>query len=417
MSTPLESMAVRVICSVPSRTAWIAAPQQRPDDRAAIGVLRLLPRVRHLGQDVDLRDWLASTSSPATPRRRQDLKHTTTAAVVAGFALVLGAAVPGTARASSTGTWTRAYQAPGAGVFSGLVAISRSDAWAVGYRTVHVTSIVPQPFIRHYDGTGWKAVTIPGARNFESDSVRASSARNVWVYGLASGTQVATTVAYRYDGSRWHKVPVPAQTHLWGLVTLSPGNTWAFGSSGTFPADIFHWDGSRWHGYNLDFLPEDISASSAANVWISGQTGWPDGRVAAARWNGSAWHDVAMPHPVTALGATMLASSPSDAWIGWGTATETAALRWDGHHWHSVTAPASVNASLGISRDGIGGHWFGPTAHLDGSTWTGVSIPPLSIAALGNPVLIPGTTSAWMPAGVVNPGGSVQQPTIYHLSL
>ena len=34
-----------------------------------------------------------------------------------------------------------------------------------------------------------------------------------------------------------------------------------------------------------------------------------------------------------------------------------------------------------------------------------------------NPVLIPGTTSAWLPASKTNTAGSVQQPTIYHITL
>lgn len=54
------------------------------------------------------------------------MKHTTTAAA-AGVALVLGAAVPGTASANGPGTWTLAYQAPGAGVFSDPAAISRTN--------------------------------------------------------------------------------------------------------------------------------------------------------------------------------------------------------------------------------------------------------------------------------------------------
>jgi hypothetical protein len=78
------------------------------------------------------------------------------------------------------------------------------------------------------------------------------SGRAVWVFGLASGS-LARSVVYRYDGSHWHKIPVPAETAFQGAVALGPDNVWAFGTSATVfapgshvSADLFHWNGSKW---------------------------------------------------------------------------------------------------------------------------------------------------------------------------
>ena len=83
-------------------------------------------------------------------------------------------------------------------------------------------------------------------RNFTSDRVAASSA-NVWILGTSASGTYPTTV-YRYDGSRWHKVLIPAHANLHDLVVLGPANVWAFGSSGTSAADVFHWNGHGWQG-------------------------------------------------------------------------------------------------------------------------------------------------------------------------
>jgi hypothetical protein len=347
-------------------------------------------------------------------------KATAAAAVAAGLALALGAAAPGTASASAAGAWTLAYRASGAGVFTDIAAISQTNAWAVGH-PFNGNADVQQPIIRHYDGTGWKAVTIPGGTNFEADHVAASGARNVWVYGLAAGSVLDSSAAYRYDGSSWHKVPVPPLTVLVGMVTFGSSNTWAISSESPDNANaqsIFHWDGSRWHRYDLGFTPMGISASSAVNVWVAGLSA---GRVAAYRWDGSAWHAARIyVHPGTIAGPTMLASAPTDLWIGWETPFGLAgALHWNGHHWSDIDSPANLHASIGIVRDGVGGNWFGAFARFDyGSKWTGLSVPAAhGGASFGDPARIPGTRSAWLPASTASTVGSVQQPTIYHINL
>jgi hypothetical protein len=177
-------------------------------------------------------------------------------AVLAAAAAAGGLAVSGPARASS-GAWYQAYQVNTYGSFSDIAAVSKTNIWAVGDLYGKKGNTIYQPFIRHYAGGGWKAVTIPGSPKFESGQVSAPTANDVWVFGL-SPSSVADSVAYRYDGSRWHKIPVPAQTYLQGAVALGPRNVWAFGSSGTVfapgssvSATVFHWNGAKWQGYSL----------------------------------------------------------------------------------------------------------------------------------------------------------------------
>jgi len=344
-------------------------------------------------------------------------------AAVGVLAVAGGLATPGTAWASAPAAWNRVFQARTQGLITSIAAISKNDSWAVGELFAGSGATRYQPFVRHYDGSSWKAVTIPGAR-FSSQWVAASSAKNVWVFGFTPNAQdIANSTAYRYDGSHWHKVPVPALTDLRDPVVLSPASVWAFGSSGSLslPGDVFHWNGTRWQDFNLNLYPQALSASAASNVWVTGLTFTsPAQKVTAYRWNGRRWLPVSMPHPVPAQSPGVTASSASDVWIGWDTATTARGMHWDGHRWHVITAPGNVIAEgYNIVPDGHGGDWFGPFGRWTGRTWTGAFdvSPGFSAGGFGPVVRVPGTSSFWLAAGVKNTASSIEEPTIYRYDL
>jgi hypothetical protein len=341
------------------------------------------------------------------------------------LAAVGGLSAPGVARASS-GAWNQTYQVNTSGMFTDIAAISNSNIWAVGVLSGRKGRTIYQPFIRHYSGRRWKTVTIPGAPKFQSDQVSASAANNVWVFGLARG-DVASTVAYRYDGSRWHKIQVPAETDLASAVTLGPKNVWAVGSSATIfapgadsSATIFHWNGSRWRGYNLangNLVAESISASATNDVWIAGGVWRGSVELAEAyRWNGKAWHKADLPRVRTGV-PSVTAFSPANVWVGWDTATAAHVVHWDGRRWRALTIPADILADTGnVVPDGEGGYWFGDAAILTGDTWT--SVPAIyATGGFGGVVRIPGTESFLQAAGVVNPGSTTESPTLYRFDL
>lgn len=346
----------------------------------------------------------------------------TAAAVVAGVGLV----APGTARAGTPPVWHRIFQSSFSGDFTSIAAISKNRVWAVG-QLIHGGNTVYSPYIERFDGTHWKEIGIPGSR-LSTYSVQATSASNVWVFGLTPNSKdIADTAAYRWDGARWHKIPVPALTYLQRTVVLGPSNVWAFGGSGTLPGDVFHWNGSKWKPYDVNyqhFIPLDISGS-ARNVWVAGTissnvSGTP-AKAAAYRWNGTHWLAVSMPHPVVADGASVSVFSPANVWIGADTSTRVSALHWDGHHWHVVSVPDSVSGanSFNIIQDGRGGYWWGPFADWTGHAWIddGTVSPQYSSGGFGPIVRIPGTLSFLMAAGVANAGSSTEHPSIYRLDL
>jgi hypothetical protein len=347
------------------------------------------------------------------------------AGAVTVLAAVAGLAASGPARASSS-AWYQTLQVNRSGSFSQIAAISKTNIWAVGDLWDKKGNIIHQPFIRHFAGRGWMTVTIPGSPKFESDQVSASAADNVWVFGLTSSS-VAHSVAYRYDGSRWHRIPVPAETYLQGAVALGPHNVWAFGSSGTIfapgssvSATVFHWNGTKWRGYSLahgNLMGESISASARNNVWIAGAV-WTGSvqKAVAYRWNGTRWHNAGLPRVLTDMPGVS-AISPANVWIGWNTATKSHAKHWNGHHWHTLTIPDNVDANTSnVVPDGKGGYWLGEAAILTGSTWTSEPIIEAT-GGFGSVVRIPGTRSFLEPASVENSSSTIQRPTLYRFDL
>jgi len=331
-----------------------------------------------------------------------------------GLAAAGGIVMPGTAQASST-AWYQVYQANTSGFFDQIASVTKNNIWATAETFTRAGHTSYQPFVRHFNGSSWQAITLP--QGSTADWVGASPApvNNVWVGGLGNPA-IDTTVVYRWNGARWSKIPVPAQTFMQGVAVLAWNNVWAYGSSGNpLNAQIFHWNGSKWQGYistSVNFLPEGISASAPNNVWVSGIAFSGSKEIAVAyRWNGTAWHGVSMPHPVIGGGPSVTAVSPSNVWIGYVGSTTPQALHWDGNAWHTVNAPYYANPG-NIVPDGKGGYWFGAQAVLTGSTWTMEQVP--EFAAPGDVTRIPGTTSA-VAGGDVASGG--QRPTIFRFDL
>lgn len=135
--------------------------------------------------------------------------------------------------------------------------------------------------------------------------------------------------AYRYDGRSWHKVPVPAQTFLTDPVVFGRNDVWVLESSGTLSGDIYHWNGTRWSGFNVGTDVRQLSGTWAKDLWA---VGLRSGRLVAYHWNGARWRAVATPHPKSDDFLGISVSSISDIWI----ANFNEVLHFNGHGWRKM---------------------------------------------------------------------------------
>jgi hypothetical protein len=133
-----------------------------------------------------------------------------------------------------------------------------------------------------------------------------------------------------------------------------------------------------------------ISASSADNVWVFGDTAGLTTRV--ARWNGSRWASFRFPGELRTYAAAVF--SRIDVWaLGEIFNVSTASsrpyvVRFTGRRWLRVPSPLAPQAASPVAPDDIWtvGTLTGPgqvwaAAHWNGSSWRTLRFPPLPPAA------------------------------------
>jgi hypothetical protein len=248
-------------------------------------------------------------------------------------------------------------------VLQGTAAVSRSDAWAVGYY-INTTQGAELPLIVRWNGTAWTQVasSITTATS-QLYAVSARSAASAWAVGETYNRPAGAYQALilHWNGTAWAEQPSGAPSsgtsYLKGVTAISPSDAWAVGYSmvsGLRQALILHWNGSVWAKVpNPNPSPTStvlsaVTATSSTNAWAVGEyvTSQTDYTL-IEHWNGTAWTQVPSPTPggpVLSLSG-VAASSASDAWAvgdyGTGTApaTHTLVEHWNGTAWTQVPSP------------------------------------------------------------------------------
>jgi hypothetical protein len=322
-------------------------------------------------------------------------------AAVGAAALTVATALPG--NAATTAEWRfSSYASSVTGSMNSVVAISRTDAWAVG-ETYHGTALVNSPYVLHWNGAGWGGVTIPGSSGYYSSEVSASSASNVWVLGNDDNGLV-TQKLFRYDGSHWHTMSVP-DGNFDNLMVLSATDVWVTGqiscTGSKCVTDVWQWNGSTWLAHPIGTTVYSIDASSGSNVWavgLGGVNSKGEGTVAAYRWAGTHWTPVVMAHPDMSGWPGIAMPSASNIWIeGWrGTSSQVLALHWNGSKWQQVISAGNVAASPGPVPYGSSGVWMGPWALWTGRSWLNtLPVPPFDGGVVTDIAPIPGDSGAY----------------------
>jgi hypothetical protein len=159
--------------------------------------------------------------------------------------------------------WSQVLQPnqPVGAQLNGVVALSPTNAWAVGSVSRKTINIQPQgdtanpleTLTEHWDGTKWSVVASqnlgPAAANESNhlQSVVALSPTDLYAVGfslLPDGSGHVLTFALHGDGTSWTLQPTPdvsLQTALSGAAAAQPSTVWFVGaaqSAGTFGAPL-----------------------------------------------------------------------------------------------------------------------------------------------------------------------------------
>jgi hypothetical protein len=363
--------------------------------------------------------------------RHSSLARRLVVAAAAGVAATLAVATAGYAA-----TWhvfhppfTAQSSVPYAPLAS-VSAVSATDVWAVGRAD-------SASLTEHWNGTGWSTVALPAGPCdvFESScqltGVSADRAGDVIAVGTATLNDpsgwLPAALAYRWTGTAWAALPVPASVNAWALAhvaTFSAADAWAVGANtgaaGGSPAAT-HWDGTAWTSVatpvltNLNLTMTAIAGSSGHDVWAVG-TAQSSGyhhqvrHSVAMHYDGTGWTAATVPD--TSGLVSLSVDSATDAWA---LGLDGSVLHFDGTSWTVVTHQsmgAATIAATSASDVWIGGVWTGSSwavAHYNGSTWTTSAIPS-GIDVFSGAAAVPGGR-LWI-AGAYYPSNAVTAPAI-----
>ena len=316
-------------------------------------------------------------------------------AAVAAVAAMTGAWAADASQGTAAAHWKISYTihtapAPISSSFSGTLALSSHDAWAVGNISSVTGPAVRRPAVRRWNGTSWAAVALPKTyRTAYLYEIAGSSPANVWVFGQWQNSHGADTHAFalRWNGS-WSRTGWWATSgDISGAVVLGPRDVWIFGGAGTR-----HYDGKCWRSSRLPYTLNRASAITGNDIWAVSTT---SGKPVLARWHDRRWSSQRLPAKILADQVTLtdVAATPAgDIWVvgGWFNSSKgqfvPVALEWARGRWRQVPVPGNVEPGR-VIYDGLGGLWmsyFKPqnavTAmlHYTAGKWQTVRLPQVS---------------------------------------
>lgn len=203
--------------------------------------------------------------------------------------------------------------------------------------------------------------------------------------------------------------PGGGSDEMLNVAAAGAGDVWAVGTVCPRQCDasshstlVEHWAGARWRtippppGTGPLIPPTVISASSAANVWVFGDT--VDLATRVSRWNGSSWAGFRFPRQLRMYAAAVF--SRTDVWA-FGeifnpstVSSRPYVVRFTGRRWLPVPSPLVPQAASAVAPDdiwtvgtltGTGEVWA--AAHWNGSSWRTLRFPRLPPAVAARAVI------------------------------
>jgi len=263
--------------------------------------------------------------------------------------------------------WTAASTGPvaGRGRINSISAVSASDVWLVGDFDTITGGIVAG----HWNGAGWRAVTVPAPDKTYGGgllSVSAHASDDVWASGWADildsrepdpnkpggwldVTHREPLLAY-WNGKTWQRTQLPGTASTLSAVTaVSRDDVWAAGYSKEDQPVLLHFDGRTWStapapryaGPYGEFY--SLAANGPDDVWAVGRILLDEndgGHALVAHWDGHRWQQVTTPAGTGPL-STVATVPGGIAVVGSSTASEVDGygMRLTDNRWKSLDIP------------------------------------------------------------------------------
>lgn len=292
----------------------------------------------------------------------------------------------------------------------GVSAASSGDVWAVG---VTLPSGGPaRTLVERWQGRAWRTVPSPDRPSGGSflNAVVALSASDAWAVGLSRSLGgPARTLIMHWDGRRWAIMASPnagpGDNLLVSVAAASAGDAWAVGyrdARGVYRSLVEHWDGDRWTVVRLPRLGgpgnglNAVDAAASGVVWAVGGSARARGpsQPLVLRLDGRSWSSV--PAPASLHSATLNGVAAWGRRVAWvvgatrsGGGDRVFSLRTEGRNWRVVpidpaaALSADLNALWAADPDDVwavgssfDGRWYRPLVeHGADGRWSSVPVP------------------------------------------
>jgi hypothetical protein len=262
-------------------------------------------------------------------------------------------------------------------VLNSVSGTSAFDVWAVG--TTHDGTFPSRTLILHWDGVRWSIVPSPSPDTQLNSlhAVVALSASDAWAVGYRNGTHSETpleTLTLRWNGATWSHVPSPnvagGANQLFAIDAISASDIFSVGYVGGAGL-ILRWNGTAWSASSAPVRSglssetwTGVVALASNNVWAVGRgRGFFSNRAGntVRRWNGTYWADKmcnalspSNPPPDYEGGGPdsyingVAASAANDVWAVGVSGSGPMIRHFDGVGWTSVIHPRAYPNSDGL---------------------------------------------------------------------
>jgi hypothetical protein len=337
-------------------------------------------------------------------------------------------------QATTPGWRVIATLADDAALVDGLSASGKNNAWVsevicAPKKCTGLTGLTGRQL--RWNGTAWRSVTLPTA--YTLGLVVPASLVSNWIVGAVPVSKNASRdVVLHWTGKgQGTATLIDKNADIDAGVAPTAKEAWLFGDTVVGGSNVgtyaLHETGGTWRPVQVPFVGEGASATSPANVWVSGYLPADDGAGVMA-FNGKKWRTVPLPPLPSSLVYTgsghIAAASPSNVWLeierSSGVADSTPyLLHWTGSKWTSIKIPYGLDdmGRAPVAQDGHGGVWLtlenikDPAhqktflLHYLNGKWTRIPVPVTkAYEVLGNVNLtwIPGSRSLWGAAVELN---------------
>jgi hypothetical protein len=198
--------------------------------------------------------------------------------------LIAGAAAAASAGAATAPGWriTAVLRHCGDDSLTSVTATGPRNAWALG-KPPWSTAAGCGADVEHWDGTAWHRIPVP-ASVFLGTSLdmplAATTAGDAWIFPVKPAHVGPSYYDYNYalhwNGKAWHASDFPAKLILQQAADLGPGDVWAFGattpSAATTVPYAARYNGRAWHQVKLPVVPLAIATTGRTGLWVIGPT-------------------------------------------------------------------------------------------------------------------------------------------------